>query len=72
MNKLLLISLWAIATSTMTGDLNNTQQVKAPIEIKQTEQELVKDPVKELYDEMKLQGPSNGKPSSKLCKVTTN
>ena len=56
MNKLLLISLWAIATSTMTGDLNNTQQVKAPIEIKQTEQELVKDPVKELYDEMKLQG----------------
>ena len=56
MNKLLLISLWAIATSSFTGDLNNTQQLKAPHEITQTKVEIVKDPVEELYDEMKLQG----------------
>jgi len=56
MNKLLLISLWAIATSTIAGDLNNTQQINAPKEIIHSKLELEKDPVKELYDEMKLQG----------------
>lgn len=56
MNKLLIISLWAIATSSISGDLNKSQQVNAPIEINQTKVELEKDPVKELYDEMKLQG----------------
>ena len=57
MNKLLLISLWALATSSFTGDLNN-HKIAAPKEIKQTkvEVELTKDPVRELYDEMHLAG----------------
>ncbi len=56
MDKILLISLWAIATSSISGDLNNTQQLNALKEINQTKEEIVKDPVKELYDEMHLAG----------------
>lgn len=56
MNKILIISLWAIAT-TMSGEIRKPKQVNIPEEtVKESTIKIIPDPVRELYKEMKLEG----------------
>lgn len=54
MNKLLLFSLWAIATSALSVNLDQPTTVKETKKENISKIEVTKDPIRELYNEMKL------------------
>lgn len=59
MNKILMIALWAIASSTISGEVGKNQQVNIPKEVKKSTAKTVKadpDPIRAIYQEMKLDG----------------
>ncbi|MGO3163514.1 MAG: murein L,D-transpeptidase catalytic domain family protein [Sphingobacteriaceae bacterium] len=59
MNKILIIALWAIASSTMTGEVGKNRQANIPEDVKKSTVKTVKaspDPVREIYQEMELDG----------------
>lgn len=56
MNKILIISLWAIASSMIIGTAEKKQSVVALESLKEPPVETAPDPIRELYEEMKLEG----------------